>query len=195
MIMIVIFMAYIGNGSTKFFCQHKNYSRCEKKISNKKIFRWKYMQIVTNDTTWLIKPLKGLHDNNQGVIFKIYSQWKKNTYILRNNQIIDGNPHDDVIKSKHFPRYWPFVRGIHRWPVNSPHKGQWRGALMFSLICASINGWVHTREAGDLRRHHAHYDVVVMTQNKNTRHPIIFLPQWLALWAKVSCLYHTDVKW
>ena len=34
--------------------------------------------------------------------------------------------HDDVIKWKHFPRYWPFVRGIHRSPVNSPHKGQWR---------------------------------------------------------------------
>ena len=32
--------------------------------------------------------------------------------------------HDDVIKWKHFPRYWPFVRGIHRSPVNSPHKGQ-----------------------------------------------------------------------
>ena len=45
--------------------------------------------------------------------------------------------HDDVIKWKHFPRCWPFVRGIHRSsPVNSPHKGQWRGALMFSLICA-----------------------------------------------------------
>ena len=44
--------------------------------------------------------------------------------------------HDDVIKWKHFPRYWPFVRGIHRSPVNSPHKGQWRGALMFSLMCA-----------------------------------------------------------
>ena len=43
--------------------------------------------------------------------------------------------HDDVIKWKHFPRDWPFVRGIHRWPVNSPHKGQWRGALMFSFIC------------------------------------------------------------
>ena len=43
--------------------------------------------------------------------------------------------HNDVIKLKHFPRYWPFVRGIHRWPVNSPHKGQWHGALMFSLIC------------------------------------------------------------
>ena len=44
--------------------------------------------------------------------------------------------HDDVIKWKQFPRYWPFVRGIHRSPVNSPHKGQLRGALMFTLICA-----------------------------------------------------------
>ena len=51
--------------------------------------------------------------------------------------------HDDVIKWKHFPRYWPFVRGIHRSPVNSPHKGQWRRALMFSSICASINVWVN----------------------------------------------------
>ena len=72
------------------------------------------------------------------------------------------NYHDDVIKWKHFPRYWPFVRGIHRSPVNSPHKGQWRGALMFSLICGRINGWVNNGEAGDLRRHHAHYDVSVM---------------------------------
>ena len=42
--------------------------------------------------------------------------------------------HDDVIKWKHFPRYWPFVRGIHRSPVNSPHKGQWRGALMYFYL-------------------------------------------------------------
>ena len=53
--------------------------------------------------------------------------------------------HDDVIKWKYFPRYWPFVRGIHRSLVNSPHKGQWRGALMFSLNCAWINGWVNLR--------------------------------------------------
>ena len=70
--------------------------------------------------------------------------------------------HDDVIKWKYFPRYWPFVRGIHRWPVNSPHKGQWCGALMFSLICIWINGWVNNREAGDFRRYRAHYDVSVM---------------------------------
>ena len=70
--------------------------------------------------------------------------------------------HDDVIKWKHFPRYWPFVRGIHLSTVNSPHKGQWRGALIFSLICARINGWVNNREAGDLRRHRAHYNVIVI---------------------------------
>ena len=70
--------------------------------------------------------------------------------------------HDDVIKWKQFPRYWPFVRGIHRSPVNSPHSGQWRGALMFSLICAWINGWVNSRQVGHLRRHRAHYDVTVM---------------------------------
>ena len=52
--------------------------------------------------------------------------------------------HDDVIKWKHFPRYWPFVRGIHRSPVDSPHKGQRRRALMFSLICAWTNGWATT---------------------------------------------------
>ena len=70
--------------------------------------------------------------------------------------------HDDVIKWKHFPRYWPFVRGIHRSPVNSRHKGQWRGSLMFSLIYVWIIGWVNNGEAGDLRRHCAHYDVIVM---------------------------------
>ena len=66
--------------------------------------------------------------------------------------------HDNVIQWKHFPRYWPFVQGIHRSPVNSPHKGQWRGALMFSLICV----WINNREAGDLRCYRAHYDVIVM---------------------------------
>ena len=73
--------------------------------------------------------------------------------------------HDGVIKWKHFPRYWPFVRGIHRSPVNSPHKGQWRRALMFSLICVWINGWVNNGEAGDLRRYRAHYDVTVMDKS------------------------------
>ena len=46
--------------------------------------------------------------------------------------------------------------------MNSPHKGQWRGAYMFALICVWINGSVNNREAGDSRRHRAHYDVIVM---------------------------------
>ena len=49
--------------------------------------------------------------------------------------------HDGVIKWKHLPSYWPFVRGIHRSPVNFPHKGQWRRALMLHLTCDWINGW------------------------------------------------------
>ena len=60
---------------------------------------------------------------------------------------LESRSHDDVIKWKHFPRYWPFVRGIHRSPVNSPHKGQWRGALIFSLISAgkqSRRWWFET---------------------------------------------------
>ena len=52
----------------------------------------------------------------------------------------------------------------HRSPVNYPQKGQWRGALMFSFICVWINGGVKNREAGDLRRHRAHYDVTVMSE-------------------------------
>ena len=69
-----------------------------------------------------------------------------------------GCHHEYVIKWKHFPCYWPFVRS----PVNSPHKGHRRRALMFSLICVLINGWVNNREAGHLRCYHAHYDVIVM---------------------------------
>ena len=85
--------------------------------------------------------------------------------------------HDDVIKWEHFPHYWLFVQGIHWSPVNSPHLGQWHRALMFSLICAWINGWVNNREAGDLRRHHAHYNVTVMkTVQFNTI--ILTPPEW-----------------
>ena len=88
-----------------------------------------------------------------------------------------GHLHDDVIKWKHFPRNWPFVREIHRSPVNFPHKGQWRGALMFSLIYAWMNDWVNNRDAGDLRRQHGHYDVIVMC----TRDPRLRISDLLTL--------------
>ena len=69
---------------------------------------------------------------------------------------------DDVIKWRHFPRHWPFVRGIHRWPVDSPHEGHWHRTSMFSLICSWTNRWTNRRDAGDLNNHRAHYDVIVM---------------------------------
>ena len=65
-----------------------------------------------------------------------------------------------------FPHHWSFVRGIHRSPDNSPHKGQWRGASVFSLISTWINGWINNHEADDLRPHRAHYDVNVMQWSK-----------------------------
>ena len=91
--------------------------------------------------------------------------------------------HDDVIKWKHFPRNWPFVRGIHR----SPHKGQWRGALMFSLICARINGWVNNGEAGDLRRHRAHYVVIVMVSE--------WMSEWVNEWVYIMYTPLLLTKW
>ena len=98
-----------------------------------------------------------------GLYIETRSWLHKSVMILHNafDRIL-ARWHDDVIKWTHFPRYRPFVRGIHRSPVNSLHKGQWRGALMFSLICVWINGWVNNREAGDLRRYLAHYDVTAM---------------------------------
>ena len=75
------------------------------------------------------------------------SQWWK---FHQNEDIsVSVHYHDGVIKWKHLR-------------VTGPFKSQWRGALMFSLICAWINGWVSNREADNLRRHRAHYDVTVM---------------------------------
>ena len=86
--------------------------------------------------------------------------------------------HDDVIKWNPFRITGPLCGD--QWPVTPPPppphttttttthththtlKGQWRGALNFSLICAWINGWANNHEAGDLRRHRAHNDVTLM---------------------------------
>ena len=76
-----------------------------------------------------------------------------------------------VVYTIHLPQIWYIWLVLSWWchqmetcsaPVNSPHKGQWRGALMFYLICAWINDWVNNGEAGYLIRHRAHYGVIVM---------------------------------
>ena len=98
--------------------------------------------------------------------------------------------HDGAIKWKHSPRYWPSVCGIYRSPVNSPHKGQWRGALMFSLICAWTKGWVNNGDAGDLRRHRAHYDIIIMylsyPYDKETGIILGKYCLWKQIWMKYS---------
>ena len=69
--------------------------------------------------------------------------------------------HDDVIKWKHFPRYCPFVRGIHR-SRRIPRTKASDAELWCFLWSAWINDWVNNREAGDLRRHRGHHVVNVM---------------------------------
>ena len=75
--------------------------------------------------------------------------------------------HDDVTKWSHFPCYWPFVKGIHRLRVGSPHKGQSNGALMLFVICAWTNAWANNLYAYELRRLGTHYDINVMCQMSN----------------------------
>ena len=86
--------------------------------------------------------------------------------------------HDDVIKWKHFPHYWPFVKGIHEWLVDSPPKGQWCGALAFSLICASTNAWANNWDASDLKCHLAHYNVTVMMMHIFTNITLMLRGCW-----------------
>ena len=73
--------------------------------------------------------------------------------------------------------------------VNSPHKGQWRGALMFSLVCTWIHGWVNNREAGDLRCHHTHYDIIVMESGKHGRKPVYLFSQHYTCWCSSTTGY------
>ena len=91
--------------------------------------------------------------------FYLYILW----YFSENFCIRNSLQHAYIIKWKYFPCYWPFVWGIQWWPLNSRHKGQWRGALMiFSSISAWTNSWENNQHTGDLRCHHAHYDITVM---------------------------------
>ena len=121
-----------------------------------------------------------------------YSVYKKSWFQMKLLYFISSSSaivHDDGIKWKHFPRYWQFVRWIHRSPVNSPHKGQWRWDLMFSLICAWINSWINNREAGVFRCHHAHYDVAIMDLNT------LLIKCYATHWIKHTNWYFLLFRW
>ena len=75
-------------------------------------------------------------------------------------------------------------------------QGQWRGALMFSLICAWIDGCVNNREAGDLRRHRAHYDVIVMIVSRLFRFRImeIMVTYWMPR-SYLKVVFTAELRW
>ena len=80
--------------------------------------------------------------------------------------------HDDVIKWKHFPCYWPCVRGIHRSPVNSLYKGQWRGgALMFSVMIYASR-YIHTNDANGVFAVKIETNILSMPDSSSTTSPI-----------------------
>ena len=73
----------------------------------------------------------------------IFWTWCRKVYI-----------HDDDIKWKHFPRYWPFVRGIHRSTVKRSF------VVFFDLrLNERLSKQLRRRY---LRRHRTHYDVIVL---------------------------------
>ena len=72
---------------------------------------------------------------------------------------------------------------------------QWRGALMFSLICVWINGWVNNREAGDLRRHRGHYDVNVMSQQSAAAGLLPYCHDFMVPYEAMNLAHNVVIKW
>ena len=96
------------------------------------------------------------------IIQKLFRDCEKKPYYVINHFSVNVGvfvmlcKHNDGHQMEIFSASLAFVREIHQSPVGSPHKCQWHGALMFSLICAWTNGWANSRDASDLRRHRAH---------------------------------------
>ena len=101
-----------------------------------------YLNILSFVNTGMAKVIENCLPGRQVLVYSSQSWWRH--------------------QSETFSALLALCAGNSPVPVNSPLKGQWRGALIFSYICARINDWVNNREAGDLRRHRGHYDVIVM---------------------------------
>ena len=136
------------------------------------IYNRKHIYIYTTENIWLLASCKKRYWTSI-IMQPLRDQWPMNNrypqgyiyiYIYIDPRYLQWYIYIYIYNGNIFRVIaWPFVRGIHRSPVNSTHKGQWSGALIFFMICVWMNGWVNSREAGDLRRYCAHYDVGVMT--------------------------------
>ena len=103
------------------------------------------------------------------------------------------NKHLMTSSNGNFSALLAICAGIHRSPMHSPHKGQWHGALKFSLICAWINGWINKCEAGDLRRRRVHYVIIVMEYNESqewhTGFPLCIALLWFGTGSILSIVF------
>ena len=108
--------------------------------------------------------------------------------------------HDDVVKWKHCSRYWPFVRGIQRSPVNYPHKGQLLGALTFYLIWAlnkrlskhSWSWWFETPLYSLWRHCNDHFDYYYCLCLMYARDNYIYLLAYITRAHKLPGKHHTQ---
>ena len=91
-----------------------------------------YIYIYNRERHYKLEESSNITDNSCHMSHRNSAEME----FIPDDMELETQCHDDVIKWKHFPRYWSLVLGIHRWPMNSPHKGLWRRAMMFSLICA-----------------------------------------------------------
>ena len=100
------------------------------------------------------------------------------SFIVIGRQMISWTPYANIQSSCFHSSWWrhqmetfsallALLMGIHRSVVDSPHKGQWRGALMFSLVCTWTNDWAISPYAGDFGRYGTHDDAIVMPQFLN----------------------------
>ena len=127
--------------------------------------------VIVNVVVAVVVMISLFSDNMESRIISAKQNFWPHVYMNNNNSNLllavareagAQRAHADVIQWKHFPHCWLFVKGVHRSAVDYPHEGQWRGALMFYLMCAWTHGWTKSPVAGNFRRHGTHCDVTVM---------------------------------
>ena len=162
--MIGILPSHVLPNQEAPFCPHETNTYCHEKYIRSAFMNSTYitiaLYIISHEINMVVMLFFGVFCDYIIILVKMNLSFSRITWWEL------GHSYDHMAWWRHqmetFPRYWISVRGIHRWPVNSPHKCQWRWALMFSLICAWINIRVNNCEAGDFRRYGAYYDGTVM---------------------------------
>ena len=81
---------------------------------------------------------------------------------------------DDFRRQETFPCYWSFVRGIHRRPVNSSHKGPvMRKISPVDVSWSSSSSWYRCYR-------HYHHSHIILYQHTN----------WVGLWHRLYTYKH-----